>query len=1017
MGLHYNAFISYRHHPDDIKVASEIHRGLERFHIPRTLKKKVKPITRLFRDKEELPITSALNDDIGYALENADFLIVICSVHTKESIWVQREIESFLKTHPRNRVLTVLASGEPYDVIPDILLHDTVTDPETGEIRQIEVEPLSCDWREPSRRKRMQEELPRLAAALMGCAYDELRQRQRQYRMRRLITVFSISLAASLALAAYFLYTSITIRNANIQIQANYEQSQRNQSRHLATAAQERLEAGDRLTAISLALAALPSQDDPRPYVAEAEYVLSSALGVYSSSNQAVAIGSISPGTNMVIDQFWLTEDGSTLYLLDQRDIITAWDTQTFEKLGTIPLAYGYLEKVLLSPDGNILFYDDAFTGRLCSYSPQGQRLWELDDCSDFAFMADHSTLLILQVDADGNSKLLFLDSNTGDQVQTPLDLPHPQGLIPHSFYLNEYYPGFPIAISYSENYAYSFWLYDPVSGICAPLENANSNPDHAMMTEDGKLLLLTTSSENLVGTVEQTRLSAPITCVIDCYDLASRQTLWSSETTVYSFANGFCMEKIPSMDRILFVGGSLFHTLDIHTGQILSCCDAGSNVLAVQLGEQYASSVLEDGYLCNFWYEENYCYAPPCLEGTLSYAAINGGYYGLQSGDSQVTLYRVPEHHYNWEYDPDTYFNAADQYLQGSTLAFSDYDYIYLMELDDPDILWQVEKDYTKLLGFSSDGSKVMMVLENAYLVSIDRATQEVSHSILPSAQMESYTYVNSDYLLSRDQLFYTFTMDGTVYFAHYTPGDESFQMLPLFLEADLPADALFAECKVLAATESHAWVWANNGLLYEIDLAAHTFRTVAENLIRKPSLVVNADNSQVAFTTDQGIGLLTPGTEDTELILIDDATAGRLFYLEDILLALCDNGFLYRYDASGALLSRTKLSVGINFGRELLDDYYHESKISFQIANDLLIINAYGYCNVIDTNCWALRASMTGFIAYLEETQEFVCKADSGNLISFPLYSTDALIQLGLEQLGSFQLSGEQKAAYGIE
>ena len=202
----------------------------------------------------------------------------------------------------------------------------------------------------------------------MGCSYDELRQRQRQYLMRRLITVFSISLAASLALAAYFLYTSITIRNANIQIQANYEQSQRNQSRHLATAAQERLEAGDRLTAISLALAALPSQDDPRPYVAEAEYVLSSALGVYSSSNQAVAIGSISPGTNMVIDQFWLTEDGSTLYLLDQRDIITAWDTQTFEKLGTIPLAYGYLEKVLLSPDGNILFYDDAFTGRLCSY-------------------------------------------------------------------------------------------------------------------------------------------------------------------------------------------------------------------------------------------------------------------------------------------------------------------------------------------------------------------------------------------------------------------------------------------------------------------------------------------------------------------------------------------------------------------------------------------------------------------------------------------------------------------------
>lgn len=37
MAIHYNAFISYRHHPDDIRVASEIHRALERFHVPRSI--------------------------------------------------------------------------------------------------------------------------------------------------------------------------------------------------------------------------------------------------------------------------------------------------------------------------------------------------------------------------------------------------------------------------------------------------------------------------------------------------------------------------------------------------------------------------------------------------------------------------------------------------------------------------------------------------------------------------------------------------------------------------------------------------------------------------------------------------------------------------------------------------------------------------------------------------------------------------------------------------------------------
>ena len=104
MDIHYNAFISYRHHPDDIRVAEEIHKGLERFKTPRAIKKRTGGAMRLFRDKEELPITSHLTDDIYRALENSDFLIVICSPHTKESVWVQREIETFLRTHSRDKV-------------------------------------------------------------------------------------------------------------------------------------------------------------------------------------------------------------------------------------------------------------------------------------------------------------------------------------------------------------------------------------------------------------------------------------------------------------------------------------------------------------------------------------------------------------------------------------------------------------------------------------------------------------------------------------------------------------------------------------------------------------------------------------------------------------------------------------------------------------------------------------------------------------------------------------------------
>lgn len=98
---HYNAFISYRHAEKDIEVARAIQRDLEHFHIPNKIKKLsgIKAIDRIFLDKDELGTASDLSAEIAYALEHADYLIVICSTSTKESLWVPREIEYFLRFH------------------------------------------------------------------------------------------------------------------------------------------------------------------------------------------------------------------------------------------------------------------------------------------------------------------------------------------------------------------------------------------------------------------------------------------------------------------------------------------------------------------------------------------------------------------------------------------------------------------------------------------------------------------------------------------------------------------------------------------------------------------------------------------------------------------------------------------------------------------------------------------------------------------------------------------------------
>ena len=94
----YNAFISYKHAPLDNKIAAAIQRDLERYVIPRRIRREtgMKKIERIFRDQAELPITSDLDDNIGYALEHSDYLIVICSESTRLSTWVPREIEYFL---------------------------------------------------------------------------------------------------------------------------------------------------------------------------------------------------------------------------------------------------------------------------------------------------------------------------------------------------------------------------------------------------------------------------------------------------------------------------------------------------------------------------------------------------------------------------------------------------------------------------------------------------------------------------------------------------------------------------------------------------------------------------------------------------------------------------------------------------------------------------------------------------------------------------------------------------------
>ena len=86
----YWAFISYS--SKDAKVAKRLHKRIETYRIPRDLvgrpgrdeavPRKLFPV---FRDREELPLSSDLGASIEDALRASRYLIVLCSPHAARS--------------------------------------------------------------------------------------------------------------------------------------------------------------------------------------------------------------------------------------------------------------------------------------------------------------------------------------------------------------------------------------------------------------------------------------------------------------------------------------------------------------------------------------------------------------------------------------------------------------------------------------------------------------------------------------------------------------------------------------------------------------------------------------------------------------------------------------------------------------------------------------------------------------------------------------------------------------------
>lgn len=1045
MDIHYNAFISYRHHPLDIKVAEQIHKGLEHYRIPKAIKKNHDGKLRLFRDKEELPITSNLTDDITKALENSDFLIVICSTHTKESIWVQREIETFLKTHDHSRVLTVLVDGQdPYEILPEILCSQESIDPETGEKAMLPIEPLSCDWR-VGKRKAYLEELPRLAAALLGCGYDELRQRERQYRTRRLVTVFSLAMAAALGLMSYVLFNSLQIQkmndqltvandqltDANIRIQENLDEALINQSQYLASASAQQMEAGDRMMAMALALAALPEGNE-RPYVTEAERALGEAIGIYQAEDNPGAIGTIV--CDAIVQDFVADEERTMMFVTDSRNTLSVWDLENFRKKASIQLEEMPYE-LMLTPSNNLVVTTSDW--KIDCYDPELNLLWRKENCDNAVWSKDHKTLLIQKDDV----WLEFVDADSGEEQRAPLYVRTQESIDADAAYTTfffkreEYDLSAPILLQYYDRDPYQLISVDTNTDTVTLLEELPEeyNLRYSGVTADGNILALFAHEHggwNGMFNLMMTR--SPVPVEVRCYSPAG-ELLWTTPFTTYSYAGHHALEVVNDDGLIFCQIDNVVATIDGTTGELLTTCEIGKNPIWIQTQEDSAVILQEDGAVGAYYYEENEYNSWLYYKDDLVAGFAGKGVFVQQRNTSQILVYGSPWDE-NWQpltgdYGPTSLGAMKEnRVVWNHLLAVSYYDGIWLFDLQQGKLLWNVAEDkenYEKfqLMGFSNDGSKLWVCCDGDVLTSFDTATGQREDFPMPDKFSEevSLYYTYSNFAVVEDDRAYFLATDlstDDVYAVVRDGKDDTLRATKVCAPVEGHLNA--GDGVILAGQGHDVYLWElSTASVYKANVETDEIKVLQENVTSRP-VVQFLEDGRYLLCTENRVALCSAEDKEDLVITLEDAKGISGYLMDDQLILLVDSGDLVRYDLQGNKLGDVETHLYTSFFTTITDDYLQEEIQWTRTADGDLVVEILDAGNLIDTENWQLKAWIPQCVTYYKAGDQFLTYGSNDKVEDgfgfYPRYSLEDIKAMAAEELKGFELSQEQKEQYGI-
>ena len=371
---HYRAFISYSH--KDGQYAVELHRFLETYRIPKlesasqAIPARMFPI---FRDREELPVSANLSDNIRLALEQSQYLLVICTKNSAASRWVGEEVRTFKALGRADRIFCLTVDPEAshadgYREFYPPMLNAGIN--EDGSLLIEHSPPIFIGDR--SRRQR-EEAYLQLIARLTGAPFAELHQRDAVRKVRRLVMLCGLLLFL-LVLFSGLSWFAMQQRNRAVISRRN---ALIGQSRLLYERACLMLDA-KKPPQDALAYLAAAVRADPQDQGAVTRLVT-----LLTQRSFLVPAG---PPITQKDGIAWVSanHDGTRLVIAGQKGQVTVWDPQAGRPAGisvqldkpAVYAAYGLDDRWLLTvcADGSTGTWDAQSGRRLRSLIPAGDR-------------------------------------------------------------------------------------------------------------------------------------------------------------------------------------------------------------------------------------------------------------------------------------------------------------------------------------------------------------------------------------------------------------------------------------------------------------------------------------------------------------------------------------------------------------------------------------------------------------------------------------------------------------------